>query len=271
MMRNPFSDSRNRAAAQMAVQNVVLPVLLFTLIVDAALSCYDLGISMLPVIMSQNSGPAGAGRFFAVLYELQGDFRAVVTAAAQLFGVYILRKRIALNLNLFREDEQIRRRAAFSATAAGIARTAFYIASAVVISVLLNALFSVTGLLPSSAADMQTMEIMYSASPAAAAAVFGFVSPFAEEMVFRGLALAGLRMLFAGTESGKSRSRAEWTAVLLSALLFGLYHLNPVQMLYAFLMGIWIGAGMVRTGKFSTAVMMHMAVNLVSVFLTYRA
>ena len=44
MMRNPFSDSRNRAAAQMAVQNVVLPVLLFTLIVDAALSCYDLGI-----------------------------------------------------------------------------------------------------------------------------------------------------------------------------------------------------------------------------------
>ena len=38
MMRNPFSDSRNRAVLQMAVQNVVLPVLLFTLIVDAALS-----------------------------------------------------------------------------------------------------------------------------------------------------------------------------------------------------------------------------------------
>ena len=45
MMRNPFSDSRNRAVLQMAVQNVVLPVLLFTLIV-VALLCVALSISI---------------------------------------------------------------------------------------------------------------------------------------------------------------------------------------------------------------------------------
>ena len=62
---------------------------------------------------------------------------------------------------------------------------------------------------------------------------------------------------------------ASWLYFFLCSRYLMVYLLGTT--VWAYLMGIWIGAGMVRTGKFSTAVMMHMAVNLVSVFLTYRA
>ena len=274
-MPNPFPGNR-RDAFQLAVQNVVLPVLLFTLIVDAAVSACDLAFSRMPDSYALG-GPVQPGRLFVTLFRLQGDVRAVVTAAAMLAGVYVLRRRIAVSLAAFRNEEEIRKRAAGAEMkaagaenrqAALAARSAFYVASAVVFSVMLNALLSLTGILPASAADQQTMQLMYSASPLTAAAVYGFVSPFSEEMVFRGLALTGLRAILVRTCA--SARRAEGLAILFSALLFGLYHLNPAQMLYAFAMGLWIGWGMMRTGKLSCAVMMHMAVNLVSVFMTYK-
>ena len=59
----------------------------------------------------------------------------------------------------------------------------------------------------------------------------GLFAPIAEEFVFRG---AALRALLNGT-------RKPWVAIILSALLFSLAHLNPAQMLHAFLVGLLLG------------------------------
>ena len=67
----------------------------------------------------------------------------------------------------------------------------------------------------------------------------GLFAPIAEEFVFRG---AVLRSLLNGT-------RKPWVAIILSALLFSLAHLNPAQMLHAFLVGLLLGWMYWRTGS----------------------
>lgn len=77
-----------------------------------------------------------------------------------------------------------------------------------------------------------------------------FIAPFAEELVFRGVILhkAGRVIPFMG-------------ANILQAALFGIYHWNIIQGIYAFLLGLVLGC-MVR--KFDTiyaSILLHMCVN----------
>ncbi len=91
-----------------------------------------------------------------------------------------------------------------------------------------------------------------------AAAVYGVVSPFAEEAVFRGSLLGNLR-----------KCMPLGQAILLSALVFGLYHGNPAQIFYAFVMGMAFGAAYVRCGHFAVPFVLHGMVNLVVLLFSY--
>lgn len=77
--------------------------------------------------------------------------------------------------------------------------------------------------------------------------------PLLEEGLFRGLML---RMLLPAV--GKT------PAVLVSALVFGLMHLNPAQSIFAFAFGCLAGFAFVQTGSIWFGVLLHYTNNLLS-------
>lgn len=83
----------------------------------------------------------------------------------------------------------------------------------------------------------------------------GILAPIAEELVFRGLIFRRMRDEIKPV-----------TAIVLSSLVFGLYHGNMVQFIYASLLGALLAIIYHRTGTLWTAVLAHMAANLWSLF-----
>ena len=82
--------------------------------------------------------------------------------------------------------------------------------------------------------------------------------PFVEELLFRGT-------LFPRLE----RQYGLRTALLLSAILFGVYHGRPVQGIYAACMGILLAAVYAGTGRFVIPFALHGACNLSVLFLQW--
>jgi membrane protease YdiL (CAAX protease family) len=79
----------------------------------------------------------------------------------------------------------------------------------------------------------------------------------AEELVFRGVltrALAG-------------RYRAD-TAIVIGAVAFGVYHLNPPQMLSTFVLALALGFLTVRAASIVPAMIVHFLNNLIAVLLS---
>lgn len=87
----------------------------------------------------------------------------------------------------------------------------------------------------------------------------GLLAPLAEEIVFRG---AVLRTLLT--------SMKPWTAIAVSALIFGAIHMNPAQIPFAFLAGILLGWMYWRTGSILPGMAYHWANNSVA-YVIYRA
>ena len=73
--------------------------------------------------------------------------------------------------------------------------------------------------------------------------------PIFEEIAFRGILMQSLRRFGDGF------------ALLVSALLFGLFHLNMIQAPYAFLLGLWFGYLVLRTGSLWISMVLHACVN----------
>ncbi len=77
------------------------------------------------------------------------------------------------------------------------------------------------------------------------------IAPVIEELIFRGLILHGLRKNYNAV-----------TAVLVSALMFSLFHLNPWQMPATFVLGVILGWLMIRTNSILLAILGHSINNL---------
>lgn len=90
------------------------------------------------------------------------------------------------------------------------------------------------------------------------AAVYGILTPFAEELIYRGLMYARLRESMPVRES-----------ILLSASLFGLSHGNLRQGIYAFVMGALFAYSYEFTREFSVPFILHCMCNLLVLFLEY--
>ena len=78
-----------------------------------------------------------------------------------------------------------------------------------------------------------------------------FVGPFFEELIFR-------RYLI-----GKTARYGEKNAIIFSALMFGLFHMNLFQFFYAFALGLIFGYVYVRSGKLIYTVIMHVFINFI--------
>lgn len=92
--------------------------------------------------------------------------------------------------------------------------------------------------------------ILYFISAAVLPAIF-------EELVFRGICISCLRPV--GTKF----------AVIVSAAIFGLAHVDPLQSMFAFLFGLLIGGAFVATGSIWPGVLLHFFNNSVSVISGY--
>ena len=77
------------------------------------------------------------------------------------------------------------------------------------------------------------------------------LAPAAEELVFRGVIFDALSTAF-----------SFMTANILQAALFGLYHGNIVQFVYAFIIGMVLGLVRYRGGKLTHTIGVHMSVNI---------
>ena len=85
-----------------------------------------------------------------------------------------------------------------------------------------------------------------------------FFGPLLEEVLFRG-AIQGALMRYFGRP---------WPAIILSALVFGIFHMNPVQIVYATLLGIVLGWIYYRTGSLLSVVVGHVLNNSLAVVTT---
>lgn len=89
----------------------------------------------------------------------------------------------------------------------------------------------------------------------------GVLVPIMEEVLFRGLVYNRLT----------GYTKKEWSAAVLAAAVFAVYHGNLIQALFAFPMGLLIIAIYRRRPTLKAPILFHMAVNISSVLLTFGA
>lgn len=80
----------------------------------------------------------------------------------------------------------------------------------------------------------------------------GFMTPVAEELLCRGAILGTLLLMM---------PRRPWVCIVVSALIFGLIHLNPVQMVFGSLYGLLLGWLFWRTKSLLPSIVVHVANN----------
>lgn len=88
--------------------------------------------------------------------------------------------------------------------------------------------------------------------------IIGIFGPFSEELVFRGIVYQGYR-----------KSGAAFRAMILSAVLFALMHMNFNQAAYAFVIGLMLVLLVEATGSLWSSVAFHMLFNSQQVCLMY--
>jgi membrane protease YdiL (CAAX protease family) len=85
----------------------------------------------------------------------------------------------------------------------------------------------------------------------------GIIVPILEEFIFRGVIFRRIA----------EKTGNKWIAILVSALMFGIIHLNLVQGTYAFLLGIVMCLIVIWTKSLWSSIAIHMAINGSSVIL----
>lgn len=84
------------------------------------------------------------------------------------------------------------------------------------------------------------------------------LAPIGEELIFRGLTLRIMRKAF------------PWqAAVIIQAVLFGIYHMNLVQSIYAALLGLFMGYLAYRYNSIVPGILLHISINSLSYVIGY--
>jgi uncharacterized protein len=81
------------------------------------------------------------------------------------------------------------------------------------------------------------------------------LAPIIEETLFRGIIMHGLM-----------KNYKSWYAILLSGLLFSVFHLNPWQMTYTFFLGLFLGWVMFRTRSLPLCIIAHSINNMIVLY-----
>lgn len=118
-------------------------------------------------------------------------------------------------------------------------------------SVGLNVLLALTGLVKSSASYQDVARQQYGVVFGIGAVLFGLIAPVTEEIVFRGLIFNRMRRYY-----------PHMAAVIVSGVLFGIYHGNLVQGVYGGCMGMLMAYLYERLHSFFVPCLFHAVANL---------
>lgn len=119
-----------------------------------------------------------------------------------------------------------------------------------------NIITAVIGVLKGSAVQNQLADVTESVSLGAIAFWMVLCAPIMEEYVFRKLIV------------DRTVRYGEGAAVLLSGLMFGLFHGNLNQFVYAFVLGMLLAFLYVKTGNLKITIAIHMLINLMGGLVT---
>ena len=131
----------------------------------------------------------------------------------------------------------------------------------------LNLLLDLTGLITLSGSFQETASAQAAVPVGIGIVLYGIAAPFSEEVLFRGIFYRKARGAFGGEMAKEAAEqtravRARRAAAVVSSLMFGIYHGNLVQGIYAFLIGLLLCLVYERTGRLTAAVFFHGAGNL---------
>ncbi len=138
----------------------------------------------------------------------------------------------------------------------GAREIAFRFAAGAVLGVVLNFVMAVSGLSRYAGSYEQAAEQLFTMPVSLQLAGMCILAPFAEELMFRGLAYGQLRETFPVK-----------TSAVLSALYFGAAHGNIAQGIYGFIVGLFLAKSYEETGL-SGSFAMHMGANIAAVLLS---
>lgn len=128
---------------------------------------------------------------------------------------------------------------------------------ALALSIGLNNLIIIGNFSSYSETYQNTMETLYSAAFPVQIISLGILIPICEELVFRGLIYQRLKA-----------SGTVMSAMLYSAMVFGLMHGNMVQILYGFLLGLMLAWIYEKYGSVWAPITAHIIMNIFSVVAT---
>ncbi len=122
---------------------------------------------------------------------------------------------------------------------------------------LCNYLFTKTGFVDLSSSYNQVAQNQFDVAPVIGILLYGIVSPFVEEVVFRGFVYGRMKVYM-----------QKYVAIFVSSLLFGIYHSNIVQGVYGFVMGVFFALVYEKYKNFYFAVFLHQISNLVAFYIS---
>lgn len=225
----------------------ILPVLIYVVI-------QQLVLTVLEMLLAGYLQTAGA-RALAFVSSEEGNLTALLGALSIAAG-------FAAVLGT------VRREVTFAGRIQGD-RMAVLVSSAgiLALSVFLNAVLAGSGLVSSdpsaAAASLQAGRV----GLLPGILIYGILSPMAEENVFRGVTLHRLFLLFREKNEEK---KAFFLAALLSSLLFGIYHGNIVQGLYAAAMGLCFCWFLAVTQSLAAVAVLHGGINVLTLVLSQQ-
>ena len=182
--------------------------------------------------------------------SMSGTLQGVIYGISLLVVLAVLRK-CATNEITFKEDEKAKNNMSFL-------QILFITAVSLGVSIGLNYLFSFIGFTSSSQQFSDVSNSQFDMNFYSGLILYGIVSPFAEEVIFRGILYNRIKRMFPIALS-----------VAVSALLFGLYHGNIVQGVYGTLMGLLIIFFYERYKTFMAPLIFHSVANLGVYVVTY--
>lgn len=218
---------------------VLLPLFVFVILYDiwVALLQY-LGVMLL-------NGIGGACR--AWLLSNEGTFKACCIMGG-LFLSFLSLLKLALTDGFLTPKKEVWKKPVW--------QYAVLFVGTMAVSYGFNYLFSVTGFAGNSKRYQNVAANQYDVALAVGLILYGVISPFVEEVIFRGFLYGRMRVYM-----------KKWLAIFMSALLFGIYHGNMVQGIYGFCMGLLFTLVYDRFQNFYLAVFMHSIANLVGYFI----
>ncbi len=127
-----------------------------------------------------------------------------------------------------------------------------WVATALLLAMGLNLFFVGTGFTSVSSSYQEAADSLYAVSIPLGIILYGFFSSTVEEFLFRGIILVQMDRFMKST-----------SAVLLASLLFGVYHGNIVQGIYAFAIGAVLCLAYRDSGNFILIVAIHGVINVI--------